>query len=192
MPDPQDEWASTLTLLTRARAGDARALDQLFSRYLPALARWARGRLPRWARDVADTQDLVQEAALATFRNVTSFEHRGEGALLAYLRQAVMNRVRDEVRRVGRRPSSVELQDDVADMNLSPLEQAIGAELAEQYETALGRLADADRELVIARIELRLSYADIAAATGRRSADAARMAVGRALLRVAEQMKKSS
>ena len=34
-----------------------------------------------------------------TLRNLKTFEYRHEGALQAYLRQAVMNRIRDEIRR---------------------------------------------------------------------------------------------
>ena len=58
---------STLLLLERARAGDEGALNDLFARYGPALRRWASGRLPRWARDLADTPDLVQDTLLQTF-----------------------------------------------------------------------------------------------------------------------------
>src|SRR6185295_20341572 len=88
-----------LELLTRSRCGDPAALDLLLARYLPPLQRWASGRLPRWSRDLADTSDIVQEALVDTFRKIESFEHRGEGALRAYLRQAVMNRIRDELRK---------------------------------------------------------------------------------------------
>ncbi len=89
---------STTTLLERARAGDHAAIDALFARCVPPLVRWARGRLPRWARDLADTQDVVQEAVLQTFKHLETFDARGEGALQAYLRQAVMNRIRDHIR----------------------------------------------------------------------------------------------
>ena len=91
---------SSLDLLERARAGDASALDALMARHLPRLRRWASGRLPRWARDVADTQDLVQDTLLQTFKRIDRFEPRGEGALQAYLRQGVLNRIRDEYRRI--------------------------------------------------------------------------------------------
>src|SRR4051812_47811173 len=50
---------STLQLLALARAGDRGALDRLFARYGPELQRFARGRLPKWARDITDTPDLV-------------------------------------------------------------------------------------------------------------------------------------
>jgi DNA-directed RNA polymerase specialized sigma24 family protein len=46
------------------------------------------------------------------FRRIEAFEVRGEGALQAYLRQAVLNRIRMEIRRVGRRPAVGELAPD--------------------------------------------------------------------------------
>jgi RNA polymerase sigma factor (sigma-70 family) len=186
--DPDATWDSTLTLLTRARAGDGQAMDDLFARYLPGLLKWTRGRLPRWARDLADTADIVQEALLETFRRLDSFDHRGEGALRAYLRQTVMNRIRDELRRANRHPERVELDPLMNDPGLSPLESAVGAETVERYEAALQRLSQDDRELVIARVEMGLTYPELAAATGKPSAGAARMAVSRALLRLAEDL----
>jgi DNA-directed RNA polymerase specialized sigma24 family protein len=56
---------------------------------------------------------------------------------------------------------------------------AIGAEALERYEAALSQLDENDRALVPSRIEMGLNYAEVAAATHRPTADAARMAVGR-------------
>lgn len=182
--DPDD----TVHLLRRARAGDRDAVDRLFSRYGPELRRFAHGRLPRWARDGVDTPDLVQDTLLQAFRHLEHFEDRGEGALRAYLRQALLNRVRNELRRADRRPAAGTLPDDAPDDQPSPLDQAIGAQALQHYEMALSRLRDDDRDLVVARVELGLSYSEIAAATGRTSANAARMAVVRALLRLTEDM----
>jgi DNA-directed RNA polymerase specialized sigma24 family protein len=38
------------------------------------------------------------------FQKLKTFESRGEGALAAYLRQALLNRLREEIRRAKRRP----------------------------------------------------------------------------------------
>lgn len=189
MQRPEEgSWESTLSLLARAREGDTDALNDLFARYLPHLHRWARGRLPRWARDLADTPDLVQETLINTFKKIDGFECRGEGAFLAYLRQAVMNRIRDEIRKAQVRPESAELDEGLVDDGLSPLDLAIGQRTTDRYEAALQRLRDEDRELVIARIELGLTYSEIAAAFSKPSFDAARMAVGRAIVRLGEEM----
>lgn len=181
--------ATTADLLQRAKLGDEEARNELFARYLPSLRRWARGRLPRWTRDLRDTEDVVQETLLQTLKNIDAFQPRHEGALQAYLRQALMNRVRDEVRRVSRHGVTEELAADVhRDERPSPLEEAIGGEALARYEAALARLRPGERELVIARVELGQSYQQVAAAHGKASADAARMAVARALLRLAEEM----
>jgi RNA polymerase sigma-70 factor (ECF subfamily) len=137
---------------------------------------------------MAETQDLVQETLVQTFKKIEGFEHRGEGALQAYLRQAVMNRIRDELRRAGRRPAPEPLDPEAPDPGLSPLEAAIGVEAVEKYESALQRLTNGERELIIARIEMGLSYSELADAVGKPSPDAARMALGRALIRLAEEM----
>src|SRR5712692_909745 len=100
------ETASSGELIARARVGDSRAISALFRRHGGALRRWAKGRLPRWARSVNDTADVVQDVLLRTFRRLDRFEDRGKGALRAYLRQAVVNRINDEMRRVMCRPTT--------------------------------------------------------------------------------------
>jgi RNA polymerase sigma-70 factor (ECF subfamily) len=184
LTDPE----STLHLLQRARAGDRRALDMLFARYVPLVRRWASGRLPRWARDLADTHDLVQETLLQTFKKIDTFEYRGEGALQAYLRQVLVNRIREEFRKTAGRPDRTDLDAQQVDPAASPLEEAIGQQALENYEDALDRLQPEERELIVARVEMGLSYEEIAVAMGKPSADAARKAARRALIRLAEEM----
>ncbi len=180
--------ASTMRLIVRARGGDPDALNALFERFGPELRRFARGRLPRQVRGMVDTPDVVQEALLQTFTHLNGFEVRGEGALRAYMRQVLVNRIRDEIRRAARRPAGEPIEDAHAAEDSSPLELAIGRQGVERYEAALARLAQDDRELVIARVELGLSYPEIALSTGRASANAARMAVVRALVRLEAAM----
>jgi len=179
---------STLTLLERARAGDRQALDLLFARYLPLLRRWATGRLPRWARDLADTHDLVQETLLQTFRKIDTFEYRGEGALQAYLHQVLVNRIREEFRKTARRPEGTVLDEGQVDPSPSPLEEAIGQQALDRYERALERLRPAERDAIVARVEMGFSYDELAAALGKPTAEAARKAARRALIRLVEEM----
>lgn len=183
---------SSLTLLERARAGDREALESLIARYLPRLQRWASGRLPRWARDMAETQDLVQEALFQTFKRIERFEPRGEGALHAYLRQAILNRIREELRRTRRRPARSELDSAAEADGRSPLEQAIGQEAIDRYERALAQLRPDDRELVVARIELGYTNREIAELLDKPTPNAARMATERAVVRLAKEMGKTN
>ncbi len=183
------EVLSTVELLARARGGDDGAMEEVFARSIPLLKRWASGRLPRYARAMLDTDDLVQETVVATLRRIDIFECRGDGALQAYLRQAVMNRIRNELRRNSRQAATELLDSDAQASGLSPLEELIGQRQVDAYERALAQLEPHERELIIARLELSLGYAEIAQATGRPSPDAARMAVGRAFVRLAALLK---
>lgn len=178
----------TIDLLARAREGDRAALEELFARHVPWLIRWASGRLPRWARDITDTSDLVQDTVMRTFQRLESFEPRGEGALRAYLRQAVINQIRNHVSRSAVRPPAQELESGVPDSGTSPLDFAIGQEARDRYEAALQRLKPEERDAIVSRVEFGLSFAELATALGKPSPDAARMAVVRALLRLAEEM----
>lgn len=180
---------SSFDLVQRAQGGDAAALERLLARYRPRLRRWAAGRLPRYARGFTDTDDLVQDALIKTVRNLPSFDAREEWALQAYLRRAVTNRIRDELQRHKARPAAQGLPDSIAAVERSPLETAIGAEVFARYNAALDTLDDREREAVIARVELGCSFEEIAALVGKPGADAARMAVSRALRKLAGAMK---
>ena len=180
--------ASSQELLARARDGDRQALDRLFERYMPLLRRWAAGRLPRFVREFVDTDDMIQDTVMGTLRNVQTFVPRRDGALGAYLRQALQNRIRDEIRRVQARPRRGDLASDARDHGASPLEEALGGAALRRYEEALRRLTDEERELILSRIEMGMSYEEVALATGKPTPDAARMAVGRALVRLATEM----
>ena len=179
---------STFSLLERAQNGDEQALDRLIARHLTPLRRWAHGRLPKWARDVADTDDLVQDTLLQTFKRLNVFEVRGQGALLGYLRQALLNRLRNEIRNKGRRPEATGLNGLEVAGGQSPLESAIGKEGIELYERALAALTPDEREAIIGRVEMGYSYDELAALLGKPSADAARKAAQRALVHLTRQM----
>ena len=191
MADKQESLESTFELIERAREGDQDSLERLMARHLGPLRRFVSGRLPYWARDLSDTDDLVQDTLLRTFKKIEDFEVRGAGALQAYLRQAVMNRLRDELRRKGRAPAVVEIEGDglalVAEG--SPLEEAMGREAFERYQAALARLRPEEREAIIARVEMDYSYAELAEILGKPTPDAARKTAQRALVRLAEEMR---
>ena len=183
------DLTSTTELIDRARGGDMTAQERLFARLYPSLRRWTRGRLPGWARDLADTDDLVQESLVQTFKRLEGFESRGGGALQAYVRQAILNRIRDELRRAGRRPAAAPFDGSEIDDGVSPLEQAIGREAIERYETCLARLKPRDREAVIARLEMGFDYDELHDLLGTPTVQAARKAAERALIRLAAEMR---
>jgi RNA polymerase sigma factor (sigma-70 family) len=176
---------STATLLRRVRSGDGNAKDRLCTLYLPILRRLAAGQMPRQHRDLVDTADLAQITLIRVLDQIDSFQPRHEGAFLCYLRQALVSAIRDEIRRSKRRGGGV--SDDIDDLEWRPLvAESVGLETLVEYEQALAKLSADDREAVLLRFEFGLSFQEIAEATERASADAARMAVKRALAALAE------
>ena len=182
---------STATLLAKVKDGDEVARDQLCATYLPMLKRWAHGRLPDYARDLAETDDMVQNTLIRALNKLDSFSALREGAFLAYLRKILLNNIRMEIRRFSNQNSLLNEhhQGETTQQATSALEQAIGSEVIEKYEKALMKLPEAAREAVILRVEMDYSYPEIAAATTCASANAARMLVARSLYKLAGHMK---
>lgn len=181
--------STTLHLLGRVKQGDEHALDDLLARFLPRMRRWAAGRLPGPMRELADTSDLVQDVLLRSFQKIGRLDVERAGGLQAYLRQAILNRIRDEFRKAKRRPEAVELESAQPADGPSPLEAAIGREALDRYEAALAELRPIDREAIIARIELGCTYDEVAELIGKPSGNAARMTVERALVRLVERLR---
>jgi DNA-directed RNA polymerase specialized sigma24 family protein len=71
----------------------------------------------------------------------------------------------------------------------TPLESAIQNEAYERYHEALMRQRPKDRELIVARIEMQWSFAEIAHRFGTPSVEAVRMAVTRAMRRLATTLR---
>lgn len=183
---PANPPETTVALLERIRGGDARAREDLYRRFAPALRAWARGRLPAAARDRLDTDDLVQISLARSLERLREFEPRRDGAFLAYLRRILINVIRDEVRRVSRLPGREDLTEALPDGGPTPLDRALGRDLLDRYEEALEKLPEEDREAVILRVELGFSYPEVARAIGSPSPNAARMRIVRALMALAE------
>jgi len=182
---------STATLLRQVSEGDDQARERLVRHFLPILSRWAHGRLPDYARDLSETQDLVQTALIKALDQVDNFEALREGAFLAYLRKILLNNIRMEIRRVTRRNRHgfADADAEPADPEASVMSQAIGLDVLERYEAALMTLTDKAREAVMLRVEFGYSFPEIAAATDTPSANSARMLVSRSLIQMAEAMK---
>ena len=177
-----------MDLLLKAQSGDDDALNQLLARYLPRLRRWASGRLPWGAPDDAGHGDLVQDAIINALPHLKQLEIRTDRALQSYLQRAVKN---PHHRSSQTRPTAAGARGNPgrpSAAGTSPQEAAIGAEALERYERALASLKKEDRQAIVLRVELGLDYEEMATQLGKPSADAARMAVTRAIVRLADKM----
>ncbi len=178
---------TTALLLTRLRAGDRLAAELLVRRVEPLLRRWAHGRLPAQLRDVSDTADLVQLALMRVLARIDRFDPAHAGAFYAYLRQTLLNALRDALRERRLQPE----RDDEAVLELLPaasgsaLETALGREGAIAYEQALQRLPPHHQALVVMRFEFGMSFPEIGAELDE-SADGVRIKLQRVLRKMSE------
>jgi len=148
-PDGQEERAQ----VARAAQGDARAFTALALAHRGAVYRFAL----RMTRDQAAAEDVLQETFLTALRSLPGWRAEGEfrGWLLAIARSQVLRRVR---RRVGE-PQGFEGLDSVEALGVeagwgAPLEAEALRERVERratLETALARLDDVEREVLLWR-----------------------------------------
>jgi RNA polymerase sigma-70 factor (ECF subfamily) len=176
--------------VTDSSAGTAElpSVDTLVQGCLPSVQRWARGKLPRGSRGDLDTTDLVQEAALRMLKRRALFEPRHAHSVQAYMRRTVMNLVRDEARRLARRPEYVDLGDELPCDQTGPLEITMRHEVRARYEDALRTMRPKDRRLIVASLEEERHVSEIARIFGLPSPAAARMAVTRAIRRLMRRL----
>jgi len=191
---------STRVLLERFHDGETDALNELYGRYVTRVLAAVRARLGAELRKKVESWDIVQDAMLASLRNIGSFQYNSEGAFLKWLVQIVENRIRDQIdhhhaeRRDHRREVSVENARspgssaplDIADRSGLPTPSRVLVlnENLALLERALDALPADTRELIIAvKLEER-TYQELADETGK-SPDAVRMQANRAMEQLA-------
>jgi RNA polymerase sigma-70 factor (ECF subfamily) len=160
--DDVDE-AGLESLLQRACRHDPEALSRLVELFSPRVY----GLLLRLTgvRDVAD--DLLQETFLRVVRMIGQYQHVGK--FESWLFRIAANVTRDRARRLGRRSWTGPLEDeggglsraDVSDTN-DPPATVLRTEAGEKLAAALGRLSDAEREVILLRHYSELPFREIA------------------------------
>lgn len=185
-----ESFTTTRALIHRIQNGDELAKNQLVAACLPHLRQWASGRLSPMARGPIDTDDLVQNTLSRAIQGLDNFQPAFPGAFLVFLRKSLNNQIIDEVRKANRRPRGDTLDPSLEGREPSPLDKAIGNEVLEAYELALARLSEKRQDVVILRVEFGYSHQQVADELELSSADAARMLATRAILELAEEMKR--
>ena len=184
--------ASTANLFVRAQSGDGAARSEILLRYREPLARFLRGRLAPSARGELETADMVQEVLTAALEQLERIEYRDLGSLWCYLRRIGINRILALERRRGVRPleghDSHVLDAAADDSRDGPLAALQRKETGAAFEAALERIPEPARGALLLRLELGLPYGTIASECGYPSGDAARMAIGRSLARLSQEL----
>lgn len=186
-----DTYEKTVVLLAKSQSGNRAASEELYRRLIPRLERFAHGRIQTTLRSVTDTQEIVQDTIVRSLPRLLRFKPQHEGALMQYLKQALINRIRDISRR-GRRASTLEDEHQVESRDgSSPVERIVGEEALCRFEKALERLNEDQRTAVSLHVEMGYTLEELAAALDR-NPEAARKVLFRGLRNVAAYMQVGS
>lgn len=182
-------------LLARARQGSREALDRLFADCGGRLLALIRLRLGPGLRATLESRDVLQQTFLNAFQHVDQFRGSDRGALMAWLGGIAENEIRHQAAFQGRRKRDARraapLDEEVARLE-APVRSASSRlvldERRRRLETALERLPEAFREVIVLRRLQELSYPEIAERLGK-SADACRMQFARAMAALTLEMR---
>jgi RNA polymerase sigma-70 factor (ECF subfamily) len=86
----------TAKLVARAKAGDAAALNELFTRYHHMMVEIARRRIGPRLRLKEEPDDLAQTTFREAARDFPNYEYRGEPSLVRWFMQILQNKIRDK------------------------------------------------------------------------------------------------
>ena len=191
----QPDSAETLRLLERAGRGDRAAVEALLERHRPDVLGFVRLHIDPRLQARVDPSDVVQEAQLEMARRMNDFLRRRPMPFRLWARKTAYERMLNLRRDHLRAKRSVNREDDLPDHSSmllaspflaagpSPSKAAAARETAERVRTAVGGLAEADREILLMRHAEDLPYEEIGCLLGVEPA-AARKRYGRALIRL--------
>jgi RNA polymerase sigma-70 factor (ECF subfamily) len=162
-------------------------------RYRPFLKAIAAAELPEHLKTREDDSDLVQETLLKATRQADQFRGSTAEELEAWLRETLLNQIKDCIRFHGRQQRNVDLEIAVPvngfyahDPSVSELVRK--AEAKELTQRALKELPEEYRKVLLLRQQMDLTFVEIAEQM-QRSPDAVRMLWGRAILVLGEKLK---
>jgi len=175
-------------LLSRARAGDAGAVETIYREYQDAVARAARSGLGPFLHQQYDTIDISQSVFGDMIRELPAFEDRGEPAFRRWLLTKVHNKLcvkaRGQTLKGGvRRERRLETETGLAAAHDAPEpgDVVAGRDEEERLGAMLGALEPADREVIGLYVDEGLPWAEVARRLDLGSPDAARMRFVRAV-----------
>jgi RNA polymerase sigma-70 factor, ECF subfamily len=196
MAEVPPDSGETQGLLSRARAGEPRAFEELFARYRAYLRQFVALRLDPKVRSRVDPSDVVQEAQMEAVRRLKSYLEGPPLPFRLWLRQIALDRLLNmhryhagtARRAVGREQplperSSLLLAQQLLAPGSTPSQRLGRRELARRLTEAIAQLSEGDREILLLRNFEGLSNPEVGYLLGIDPATASQRH-GRALLRL--------
>lgn len=185
------------TLLGRVTGGDRAALEEVCKRYGPRVYGIVRRRLGRRLRARVETADVAQDAMAEIVEHAGQRHFRSEGEFLSWVRSLIEHRIVAIARywKASRRRRSREVRLATGDGQIdargeTPSEVLDRGERLERLCLAASQLAAEDREIIVSRLFLDLSWRDVASSLGT-TEEAAQMRFVRARRRLARELSSS-
>lgn len=188
--------AETRQLLQRMRSGDDQAFDQLFARHRAFLRHVVELRMDRKLGRRIDASDVVQDAHVEAWRRLESYLEQPTMPFRLWLRLITYDRLlmarrrhvsakRRTVERELPLPeqSSLQLAQQLAASGTTPSQHLVRSELGHRVRSAVAKLSDPDREVLLMRNFEGLSNQEMAKVLAIEPATASKR-YGRALLRL--------
>ena len=203
------EADKTEELLIHARGGNAEAVNHLIERHRESVRRMVQMRLDQQIRRRVDVSDVVQDVFIEASRRLQDYLADPRMDFHLWLRQIALDRIIDAHRRHRgsakrsvdkERPlvvaaaddrSTLELANQLRDPEITPAAAATQREMTQLVEAAIGRLDDADGEIIMMRHYEQLSNQEVAQALGL-TEPAASMRYLRAMRRLRELLVEAS
>jgi RNA polymerase sigma-70 factor, ECF subfamily len=172
----------TRVLLAKAGDGDEAAVNELLERHRDAVRKLIRMRLDQRIQRRVDVSDVLQDVLIEANRRLKDYIQNPAMSFHLWLRQIAKDRMIDAFRRHrgsakrsvdreqsltaprGSERSSIMLGQQLQDHELTPAAAATQKELAKKVEEAIGRLGEADYEIIVMRHYEQLSNREVAEA----------------------------
>lgn len=152
-----EEISDLSPLLRAAREGSARAWQELVTRYSRRIYALAKSR----CRDSDVSEEITQSVFATLASKIGGGEYEEQGKFESWLFRVAMNRVRDHVRRMKRRPGAVEGHESELVAERPQEEQANDGSLV-RLRRAMMELSEADREIIELRHHGGMSFKQMA------------------------------
>ena len=169
-------------LVGRAQAGDAEATSDLVSHFRPAVLRYCRARLGRFAGSYDAADDVAQEVFVAVLTALPRFRDEGK-PFAAFVFGIASHKVADAARAAYRDPVPLAETPDSVDPAEGPEAAALRGADADRARALLAQLPEQQRELLLLRVAAGASAEETGAVLGM-SPGAVRVAQHRALARL--------
>ena len=199
-PQKSDAGPSTDTraLIARHRAGDPRALQDLFVRFYERVRRIVQVRMSRFLLAREEVDDVVQDVFIRVLDGVERFEERDDARFIDLIARMIQNELANHDRRERAQKRGGDLARlvrlcsdsgfDVPADSTGVVSRAERREQIERLDSCLSQLSDAHREVVLWRQYAGADWKTVAEAMERPSPEACQELYRRARIELARRM----